>query len=178
MPTQKQIKLAKEFDFEVKKEKMSDELWYTNEVVNIQPTDCNDCFRKQTLIETLSDENKQLKTEVQCLKESSDNKSQKIFELEQQLQHSKNAHKMEIDELNLKMEQFTSQRINASINDSSNDDDQFEVERLLKHKTQNGKQMFFVKWKGFNNRHNSWVQRSSLNCKKILQQYLKCHDLK
>ncbi|XP_031637087.1 hepatoma-derived growth factor-like [Contarinia nasturtii] len=177
LPAQKQILLAKEYEFEVKKEKTNEDLWYTNEVVNVQPTEnCTDCVEKQTSIDSLKVENQQLETELRRMKDDSDNKSQKIYELETALKHTKDTHKIEIDEMNLKMQQFTSKRNDESTDDKR--DEQFEVEGLLDHKIQNGKDMFFVKWKGFNNRHNSWVQRSNLNCEKILQQYLKSHKLK
>lgn len=38
------------------------------------------------------------------------------------------------------------------------DHDTFEVEKLVKDKEKKGKRYFLVKWKGYNNRHNTWEE--------------------
>lgn len=137
--------LAKEYEFEVKKEPKDENLWYTNEVVDLHPTkSCKDCAEKQIEIDLLTAENTRLKQKL-------DAQSQTIVDLQMALQHSKQ----------------------DSDSDNENEmHDHYEVEKLLNHKIQNGEQMFFVKWKGFNKRHNSWVKESDLNCEKMLRNYL------
>lgn len=103
------------------------------------------------------------------MKENSEANLLKISELEMSLERMNSAHKMEIEEMNLKI-QSIQERISERNDEKT--DDQFEVERLLNHKIQCGEQIFLVKWKGFNNRHNSWVKRNDLNCEQILYKYL------
>lgn len=166
--------LAKEYEFEVKEEPKDDELWYSNEVVNL-PTikNCTNCVEKQTSIDLLTEEKLRLTAEVQRLKNESDIKSQEIYELKMALDRKETSHQMNIEEMNLKLLQCTPKNSNKKKNN------EFEVECLLNHKIHsNGEQMFFVKWKGFNNRHNSWVKRSNLSCEKMLQSYSKQHKLR
>lgn len=92
------------------------------------------------------------------------------------LKRTESSHRMSIEEMTLKMQQNIPECSDTSSAEEVND--QFEVERLLKHRIKNGELMFFVKWKDFNNRHNSWVKQSNLSCKKILHDYLKRHELK
>lgn len=49
----------------------------------------------------------------------------------------------------------------------------YEVETLLKHRTINKKRSFFVRWKNYSSKHDSWVNESDLQCEKILNDYLK-----
>lgn len=168
--------MAKEYEFEVKEEPKDDDLWYSNEVVQLQTTTpCTDCNEKQTLIDSLEAENKRLETELQRMKNELDGSSKKVVELQLALKRTESAHKIEIEETKLKLLQTNSNHEDECSDKCSDDElnDQYEVERLLNHKIQNGTQTFFVKWKGYNNRHNSWVKRSNLSCKKMLQKYLK-----
>lgn len=142
---------------------------YSNEIV------CTDCIAKQTLIDTLNDANQRLETDFRRIEKELDLKSQKIIELELALERSESAHKIEIADLKLKMQQSNSNRDNECSDDES--DCQYEVECLLKHKVRGGEQFFFVKWKNYDNRHNSWVKRSNLCCKEILQSYLKANRM-
>lgn len=171
--------LAKEYEFEVKKEPEDDNLMYSNEVVDSQPNEnCTDCVEKQRSIDVLKVENKRLQTELQSTKEN-------ILKLQADLERKDAAHKMEIEEMNLKLRQSQGQSISKCSDDSFGQDsdsdelvgDEFVVERLLKHTIKKGEQTFFVKWKRLGDRYNRWVKRSDLDCPKILQKYLVKHNL-
>lgn len=167
--------LVKEYEFDVKEEPKDENLWYTNEVVRLQTAKyCTDCVEKQESIDSLKVANHQFETECRLMKEKLDAKVQEVSELEMALERMKSAHDIEMEEMNLKIQSIQER---SSEGTDEEVDDHFEVERLLSHKIQRGEQIFFVKWKGFNNRHNSWVKRNDLNCKKILYKYLKEHSL-
>lgn len=78
-------------------------------------------------------------------------------------------HKQQNEEKITKNEEL----INSSIQGSSNDENVYEVEKLLSDKIMRKKQHFLVRWKGFDETHDSWVQKENLNCPKILQKYFK-----
>lgn len=59
----------------------------------------------------------------------------------------------------------------------SSDEDQHEVVEILQHRQLKTKQKFYVRWKGFGNDANSWVDRSDMQCPLLLAQYLKQHNL-
>lgn len=67
------------------------------------------------------------------------------------------------------------ENLDNSSNQISNDDDDndvYEVEKLLADKIKRKKQYFLVRWKGFDERHDCWVSKENLCCPKILQKYL------
>ena len=44
---------------------------------------------------------------------------------------------------------------------NSLNEEKFAVEKILKKETRNGAERFFVKWEGYNNRHNTWIRREN-----------------
>lgn len=143
--------LAKEFDFIVKKEPEDDEEWYVNEAVNV----CSNCSEKDVLI-------KQIKDELES-------KTQKVFGLETDLKRMADAHRIEIQELEVKLQRP---------NNNNENDGFYEVESLLDHKQVGCKLQFFVQWKGYDESHNTWVEKKDLHRKNLLQKYLKSKNLK
>lgn len=61
--------------------------------------------------------------------------------------------------------------------ESSEEERDFEVEQILRHKTTRKGRKFLVRWKGFDNKHDLWVEEENLNCPKILNAYLKMNKL-
>lgn len=55
--------------------------------------------------------------------------------------------------------------------DESDDDNVYEVEKLLNHKVQNGVRFYLVRWKGYSEKHDTWEKESNLNCPKMLYAY-------
>lgn len=132
--SQNQIMVAREFDFVVKNEPEGDDEWYNNEVVNT----CSGCSDKQALID-------QIKEDLKL-------KTQKVFDLQTAIKRMEDVHNIEIQELNMKLEQSSHGTANNEV---------YEVERLLDHKQVGSQQQFFVKWKGFDESHNTWVKKKT-----------------
>lgn len=61
--------------------------------------------------------------------------------------------------------------------DSSEEEREYEVEQILRHKTNRNGRKFLVRWKGYNHEHDLWVDEENLNCAKILNAYLKSNKL-
>lgn len=155
---QNQIMVAKEYDFLIKTE--PEDEWYINETVPLQSNaqNCSNCA-------ALQKENDKLTMNF-------DNQAQQMFELEQTIKQMKSLHEMEVEELELKLKQPVSKRTPLKENNSI----EYEVESILAHKNQRGKQgqqLFLVKWKGYDDKHNSWIPLQDLNCKKLLREYMK-----
>merc|ERR1712173_131143 len=50
---------------------------------------------------------------------------------------------------------------------------EWEVEKILDMEVQQGQEMFFIKWKGFSNKHNTWEPREHLtSCEEALERFL------
>ena len=68
--------------------------------------------------------------------------------------------------------------VNANINhknaDSSKEESEFEVERVLDRKL-NGADWYRIKFVGFDNRYNKWLPLSSLNCDNLIKEFNKIH---
>lgn len=56
---------------------------------------------------------------------------------------------------------------------TSDSDSEYEVETILSHKIVRKQRKFWVRWKGYPESHNSWVQEKDLKCPLILKKYLK-----
>lgn len=55
--------------------------------------------------------------------------------------------------------------------ESDDDDDEYDVEKITKHKTVKGKRMFLVRWKGFSSKCDQWIPEQDLFCPDILADY-------
>eukprot|EP01112_Ceratiomyxa_fruticulosa_P011248 TRINITY_DN3039_c0_g2_i8.p1 TRINITY_DN3039_c0_g2~~TRINITY_DN3039_c0_g2_i8.p1 ORF type:complete len:860 (-),score=258.92 TRINITY_DN3039_c0_g2_i8:366-2945(-) len=65
-------------------------------------------------------------------------------------------------EINLEVERND----NDSQNESSSEEEEFEVEKVIKTRVRNGKTEYYVKWVGFDDSHNEWVD--SVNNNKLV----------
>lgn len=54
---------------------------------------------------------------------------------------------------------------------SEDDEEIYEVERLLNHKNRGRVRYFLVRWKGFGESHDSWEKEANLSCPTLLQTY-------
>lgn len=53
----------------------------------------------------------------------------------------------------------------------SDDDNVYEVEKLLDHKVENGVRSYLVRWTGYSPKYDSWEKESNLKCPEILSAY-------
>lgn len=85
--------------------------------------------------------------------------------------------KLEAENKNLKkmMEKFQSNIKSESDEDKENEE--FEVEKLLKHRGRKGRREFLVRWKNFSRSDDSWEKMENLRCPAVLQKYLKENKL-
>lgn len=60
---------------------------------------------------------------------------------------------------------------NRDASSDSSDEDVYDVERILLHKTKCDKKMFLIRWKGFDSTHDTWERKENLNCPEKLQEY-------
>jgi hypothetical protein len=59
-------------------------------------------------------------------------------------------------------------------NESSSDSEAYVVELILRQrKDYKGRRSFLVKWEGYDSSENTWVKEEDLNCKELLEEFLK-----
>lgn len=58
-----------------------------------------------------------------------------------------------------------------------NKSQEFEVEKLMKHRGRKGKREYFVRWKEFDECDDTWEREDNLFCPEILNKYKKKHKL-
>lgn len=56
--------------------------------------------------------------------------------------------------------------------ENSTGEQQYEVEKILRHKIRCGQKSFLIRWKGFGQEEDQWVSEKDLHCENILQTYL------
>lgn len=61
--------------------------------------------------------------------------------------------------------------------ESREEEEEYEVDQILKHRTGKSGRKFLVRWKGYGSKHDLWVNEKGLNCPKILNAYLKINKL-
>jgi hypothetical protein len=59
------------------------------------------------------------------------------------------------------------------IRNVNHDENIFEIEEILDHKIETKKYMFYVKWKGYSEKENSWVKEVDFKQKEIIIDYFK-----
>lgn len=59
----------------------------------------------------------------------------------------------------------------------SESEQEYEVEKLVKHRKRKGKRQFLVRWKNFTSDSDTWQNEDDLNCPAVLKQYLKDNKL-
>ena len=59
----------------------------------------------------------------------------------------------------------------------ANDEELFEVEKIISHRIHHFQLEFKVKWLNYNNRYNKWVKEHDLNCPELLCNYF-CQYIK
>lgn len=57
--------------------------------------------------------------------------------------------------------------------DENENEPDYEVEKIIEEKTERGKKMYLVKWKGYSHSDNTWEPESSLSCPDLVAAYKK-----
>ncbi|XP_043243512.1 histone-lysine N-methyltransferase SUV39H2-like isoform X2 [Amphibalanus amphitrite] len=57
------------------------------------------------------------------------------------------------------------------------EEDEFLVEKILDYTRENGVDMFLIKWKGWNNTHNTWEPQENLSCLEMMIDFFKEREL-
>lgn len=60
---------------------------------------------------------------------------------------------------------------NKQDEDESDEDNVFEVDKLVDHKMKNGIRYYLVRWSGYSKRNDTWEKESNLHCPDILNAY-------
>lgn len=61
--------------------------------------------------------------------------------------------------------------------DSSDENDSFEVDQIICHKKKRKTRYYLVRWANYDHTHDSWVAESNLSCPSILNNYKTLHNI-
>lgn len=157
--------------------------------VKMKPTaGCNDCCAKQMLIDDLSNklgsttkEFLSSKTEYQHLFVEDNKKNREIKKLQselaclkKQLADSDERHKVQDEQIRVLNHEIN--RLKRELDESASDGF-CDVEKIIQHKKKRGKLLYLIRWEGYGSGDDSWLPECDLNCKDILDQYKKLHNL-
>lgn len=119
-------------------------------------------------IENLLKEREMLSTQVTELVNKNNDLSTKITAQN----HIQNEMNNENKHLSARVKQLQF-GIAQNVQQEKPDENVYEVEKIIGHKFNRNKRMFLIRWKGYDESHDSWENEANLNCPKILQKYLK-----
>lgn len=176
-PVNGQIILRREFDFQIKTETNTDEM-YTTEVIDIpvNKNKCEACISHQARIEEMQSEIDKIAIDLLSSKKEGE---QMLLESEQKDRKLQKL-QSEVSLLNNKVVDLTNinRQLKEEIFESNSKEPLYEVGRIIKHAKEKDEWAFLIRWKGYSSADDSWVKESSLQCPKMLENYKKKNHLR
>lgn len=168
----------------------SDEMCYREKIlVETKSNACEDCRTKQLLIDdlnikfkTVSKEVVSSKTDYQLLFIENTKKDREI----KALLSSKTSFQHQVVDLQQKLKYKDEElqkvatentRMEEQLQEAQRNQNIYEVEKIIQHKTRRGKLVYLIRWKGFDSEADDWLPEENLFCDEILHRYKKLHSL-
>lgn len=129
-------------------------------------------FEKQTFEKVLAENAAISSEEIKKLKSELSSTKNEILKREK----TNSDLKRENQTLTARINQYKTGLIQQKIVDNGmpvvqNEDQEYEVESILDHKTSKSGRQYLIRWKGFDSTEDSWQKESNLNCPKLLRLY-------
>lgn len=177
-PAKNQITIKKECEFYLKKEPFEEHI-FNRENVEVLHSASVVFSESVESVESVKAQNKKLKVELQSAKK---NHQREISEYKQKIAIYSRENKSMAARINQLMKCKNENHNNESLKiekeiyqnnvaDTAMDDDVYEVEDIVSHKIEYGKELYLVRWKGFDSKDDTWVRKDNLKCPKLLKTY-------
>lgn len=169
--------------------KLSTESQTVNDELHADPTInfCRECESKNSQIAMLNSEREKLifdksfnRTHLEAVVRAAELQNhslrQELEQLQNTCQFMETQHNVDVNRIATLNEQM--ERLNTEIDAMKMKiANEFEVEKLMKHRKFNNRMKFLVRWKGYGAAYDSWEWRENLNCPAILKNYLESKKL-
>lgn len=129
-------------------------------------------LEKQTLEKTLAQKETIFSDEIKKLKSEVSNTKNEMIKREKIISDLKRDNQTLKARINQYKTGLTQQKIvENDMPATENDDEEYEVESILDHKTTKGVRQYLIRWKGFDSAEDSWEKEYNLNCPQLLRSY-------
>lgn len=133
-------------------------------------------LEKQTFEDALAEKDTSFSEEIKKLKSEISNTKNALLKSEKCSEKIISDLKRENQTLKARINQYktglTQQKtVENDMSHIQNEDQEYEVESILDHKSTKGGRQYLIRWKGFDSTEDSWQKESDLSCPKLLRLY-------
>lgn len=182
-PKNNQITVKKENDFFVKQEPTDGQMFIC-ENVDVRLDDVSSKQIHQLKLKDMEKQIVKLKMELEAAKKKHQHECTELINKNKSLSRANKAMVAHIKQLQTGIDsgreankkKLGNKKVvlgerNCDTSSNSSNEAVYEVAKIISHKTDRGKELFLIRWKGFDSSHDTWERKKNFNCPKKLREY-------